>query len=193
MTTDKPDPTPAAPAYAPPPPGGAAAAAPPAGQQGPWQQGPPPRPRSRVLPNVLLSVLALLLAPLAYALLAYGAGERYTMTMIRLDGGSETVLPTLLMLLGLFLFLVVGALGAWAPLAPVLAGIVVGILPGVYNLIDPVGSVRPLYDLLGARFANPVSTLSGLGVPLLVGVLLLTCGVACALARRSGARAARLG
>lgn len=174
-------------------------APPPSNPYGPPQQpfGAPPaqawaRPPRRTSPvvTVLLTVAGTLLAPLGYLLLAKGAGDRYRLTAMLMQSGSELVVPTLLLLLGLLLLAAVALSAGWAPLAPVVPGVLLG-LAGLHSLVDPTAAYRLPLDLFGVELGNALGTLAMMSVPVLVSALLLASGAAGALARRRGRREAR--
>ncbi len=180
MTTDKPDLPPTAPAYAPPQPGTAV---------GPAVGAHPRRRPSRMLPNLLLtSAAVVVLTPVALGLLVYGSGVRYVRTLQMLD--EAPVVATLLVVVGLVLLLAVAVIGAWAPLAPMVSGLLWGIVPGLVMAADPRLVFSSSDDYLGLQMAQYLSQSGALGVPLVVGVLLLGGGLAAAFARRSGWNAA---
>ena len=181
VTTDKPDLPPTAPAYAPPQPGTAVGPQPGTGTR---------RAPVRVLPNVLWTLAALVLVPAGLGLLVWGAGERYVRLLQMRD--EQAVVPTAAVFAGLLLLAVVAVLGAWAPLAPMVSGLLWGVVPGVVLLLDPLLIYRgaAIDDL---RLQQHLSTSAALGVPLVVGLLLLAAGFAAALARRSGWKAVARG
>ncbi len=153
VTTDKPDLSPTAPAYAPPQPGTAV--------------GPPPgtgprRAPVRVLPNVLWTLAALVLVPAGLGLLVWGAGERYVRLLQMRE--EQAVVPTVAVFAGLLLLALVAVLGAWAPLAPMVSGLLWGVVPGVVLLLDPLLIYRgaAIDDL--RRAAAPVDV-GGAGRP----------------------------
>jgi hypothetical protein len=184
-STDRPDPyaaTPPSSTYPPPqhppPPYGAAT-------PGPWAAQPHAARRGSPVVAVLLTVGATLLAPVGYLLLARGATDRYRLTAMMMQTGSELVVPTLLLLLGVALLGAVALAGGWAPSAPLVPGALFG-LAGLHGLVDPVGAFRVPVDLLGYQTGNALGTLATMSVPLLVSVLLVAAGVAGALGRRRG-------
>ena len=55
--------------------------------------------------SVVLTVVATLVAPLAYLLMGRGTGDRYRLAAMMMQTGADLVVPTLLMLVGLALLL----------------------------------------------------------------------------------------
>lgn len=146
----------------------------------------PPRRTSPVL-TVLLTVAGTLLAPLGYLLVAKGGADRYRLTAMLMQSGSELVAPTLLLLLGVLLLGGVAVLAAWAPTAAIVPGALLGLV-GLHGVIDPIGAFRLPVDLFGFDAASWVGTFAAMGVPLAVSALLVGAGVAGAVARRRGRR-----
>lgn len=146
----------------------------------------PPRRTSPVL-TVLLTVAGTLLAPLGYVLAAKGGADRYRLTAMLMQSGSELVPPTLLLLLGVLLLGGVAVAAAWAPTAAIVPGALLGLV-GLHGVVDPIGAFRLPVDLFGFEAASWVGTFAAMGVPLAVSVLLVAAGVAGAVARRRGRR-----
>jgi hypothetical protein len=130
---------------------------------------------------VAVSLIALVLTPVAIGIAANGAAlaGRWWDATDRWAGPAQTVLAAVLLLL-------VAALAIYAPAAAMIAGLVWGIVPGVVQIAAPAHTFR----LISAVPGLPADLdralhgwLSG-GVVLLFGVLLFGVGFTATLLRR---------
>ncbi len=136
---------------------------------------------TRVIACIVGVLAGLFVTPIAIALIAWAQNRQ--LRRFQLGSGQTADLTALaLTLLGALFLLVVALLAMWAPLAPLLGGIVFGVLPSLVQYVQPswifrVG--RNLYVPLDGPFTNFYIG----SAPIVLGVVLVGAGLAGMLAR----------
>ncbi|MBO9568972.1 MAG: hypothetical protein J7503_09110 [Cellulomonas iranensis] len=140
--------------------------------------------------HVLGVLVGLVLAPLALALTLVGQSRILVVQADRWDASLE-LLGIALVTAGVLLLAALLVLGLWTAAVPLTAGVVLGVLGGVYLYAPGVARTASL-DVVGAdtwRLTVTQVTVAGTsGTAIVAGALLLTAGVVVALARRHGVR-----
>ncbi len=144
---------------------------------------PPARATSstRAVAHVLGVFVGLLVTPVAISVIAWSDMQRRNHYRLSYQA---TDLPALaLLLVGAALLLGVGLLAVWAPLAPLVGGLVFGVVPAIIQNVQPSWIFRT-GNKLPVRVDNALTDFFLSSGPAVLGVVLLGAGLAGMLAGR---------
>ena len=138
--------------------------------------------RPRAARHVVPTVVSLVLTPVGMALFIAAARAATPDILMML---KPTPLQVLGMLAGALVLGAVAVTARWSSVGPVVAGTIFGVVPGLGLLLAPVEPQPIAGELAGTHGQWAAASFGSSGVLLLVGVLLVSQGVAAALARRA--------
>ncbi len=145
---------------------------------------PPPQKSAgstRVIAHIVGVLAGLFVTPVAIALIAWAQNRQ--LLRVQLSYGQGTDLAALaLLLLGALLMFLVALLAMWAPLAPMVGGVLFGVLPSIVQYVHPVWIFDAAQNLPG-RLDTPFTNFYFGSAPIVLGVALVGAGLAGMLAR----------